>query len=101
VQESRSMCCVLLLAAGIGPRLALGLVWIFGDRVDMAYDTWVWPLLGLFFAPWTALFYALAWGPIEGVSGAGWIFVAFGVALDLATYLVRFARRSPARSQPV
>ena len=87
------MCCILLLAAGIGPRLAFGLVWIFGDRVDMAYDTWVWPLLGLF--------YALAWGPIEGVSGAGWIFVALGVALDLATYLVRFARRSPARSQPV
>ncbi len=95
------MCCILLLAAGIGPRLALAFVWIFGDRVELAYDTWVWPLLGLLFAPWTVLFYALAWAPIEGVSGAGWIFVAFGVALDVATYLARFARRSQAGSQPV
>jgi hypothetical protein len=92
------MCCILLLAAGIGPRLALALVWIFGDRVELAYDTWVWPLLGLVFAPWTALFYALAWGPIEGVSGAGWILVAFGISLDLATYLARFTRRGLTRS---
>ena len=92
------MCCIMLLAAGIGPRLALALVWIFGDRVELAYDTWVWPLLGLLFAPWTALFYALAWGPIEGVSGAGWILVAFGIALDLATYLARFTRRGSTRS---
>jgi hypothetical protein len=87
-----------LLAVGIGPRLAFLFYWIFGDRVDLAYDTWVWPFLGLLFAPWTALFYALAWGPIEGVSGSGWILVALGVALDLATYLSRFARRA-ARSQ--
>jgi hypothetical protein len=96
------MCCLLLLAAGIGPRLAFLLFWIFGDRVDLAYDTWVWPLLGLFFAPWTALFYALAWGPIEGVSGSGWIIVAFGIALDVATYLSRFARRGfRSQGQPV
>jgi hypothetical protein len=94
------MCCILLLAAGIGPRLALVLVWIFGDRVDQAYDTWVWPVLGFLFAPWTALFYALAWGPLEGVSGAGWIFVALGIGLDLATYSLRFARRGQAQSRP-
>jgi hypothetical protein len=90
------------VAVGIGPRLAFLLFWIFGDRVDLAYDTWVWPLLGLFFAPWTALFYALAWGPIEGVSGSGWILVGFGIAFDVATYLSRFARRSfRSQGQPV
>jgi hypothetical protein len=92
------MCCLLLLAAGIGPRFAFLLVWIFGDRVDNAYDTWVWPLLGLVFAPWTALFYALAWGPAQGVSGSGWILVAFGIVLDLATYAARFARRGFSRT---
>jgi hypothetical protein len=101
------MCCLLLLAAGIGPRFAFALYWIFGDRVDLAYDTWVWPLLGLIFAPWTALFYALAWSPIEGVSGAEWILVAFGVFLDVATYAARFARRGfsrtagPSGGQPI
>jgi hypothetical protein len=100
------MCCLLLLAAGLGPRFAFALYWIFGDRVDLAYDTWVWPLLGLIFAPWTALFYALAWSPIEGVSGAEWILVAFGVFLDMATYAARFARRGrgpagPGGGQPI
>ena len=45
------MCCVALLAFGFGPRLALLLVWIFGDRVDRAFDSWIWPFLGLLFLP--------------------------------------------------
>jgi len=86
------MCCAFLLAFGIGPRIALVFVWIFGDRVDNAFSSWVWPLLGLFFLPWTTLMYVLAWGPLYGVSGWGWVLVAIGVFLDLATYSGRFAR---------
>jgi hypothetical protein len=86
------MCCLFLLAAGIGPRIALGAWWIFGDKVDAAFSTWVWPLLGLVFLPWTTLFYVIAWAPIGGVSGAWWIFVAIGVALDIATYSARAAK---------
>jgi hypothetical protein len=78
--------------AFIGPRFAFLLVWIFGDRVDNAFSTWVWPLLGLLFFPWTTLFYVLAWGPLYGVSGAGWVLVAFGVVLDLLTYSSRAAQ---------
>jgi hypothetical protein len=86
------MCCLALLAVGIGPRIALGAWWIFGDKVDAAFSTWVWPLLGLVFLPWTTIFYVIAWSPIGGVSGAEWIFVAIGVALDIATYSARAAR---------
>jgi hypothetical protein len=86
------MCCLALLAVGIGPRIALGAWWIFGDKVDAAFSTWVWPLLGLVFLPWTTIFYVIAWSPIGGVSGAEWIFVAIGVALDVATYSARAAR---------
>lgn len=85
------MCCVALIAAGIGPRIALGLVWIFGDRVEMAFSSWVWPLLGLLFLPWTTLMYVLAWGPLDGVSGWGWVLVALGALLDVATYSSRAA----------
>ena len=85
------MCCVALIAAGIGPRIALGLVWIFGDRVEMAFSSWVWPLLGLLFLPWTTLMYVLAWGPLDGVSGWGWVLVALGAVLDVATYSSRAA----------
>jgi hypothetical protein len=83
--------------AFIGPRFAFLLVWIFGDRVDAAFSSWVWPLLGLLVAPWTILFYVLAWGPVHGVSGAGWLLVGLGVVLDLATYSSRAAQ---ARFQP-
>jgi hypothetical protein len=86
------MCCLALLAVGIGPRIALGAWWIFGDKVDAAFSTWVWPLLGLVFLPWTTIFYVIAWSPIGGVSGADWILVGIGVALDIATYSARAAR---------
>lgn len=79
------MCCTILVAFGIGPRIALALVWIFGDRVEAAFDSWVWPLLGLIFLPWTTLFYVLVWQP-GGLSSGEWIIVALGVVLDIATY---------------
>ena len=86
------MCCAALLAFGIGPRIVLVLVWIFGDRVELAFDSWIWPLLGLLVLPWTTLMYVLAWGPVTDVSGAGWILVGLGVALDIATYSARAAK---------
>lgn len=85
------MCCVALLAFGLGPRFALVLVWIFGDRVEHATDSWIWPLLGLLLAPWTTLMYVLVWGP-GGVNGAEWILVGIGVALDIASYGARAAK---------
>jgi hypothetical protein len=87
------MCCLALAAGFIGPRFAFFLLWIFDSgRVNAVYSSWVWPLLGLIFAPWTFLFYTLAWGPVNGVSGAGWIAVALGVFLDVVTYSARAAQ---------
>ena len=86
------MCCLVLSMAFIGPRFALLLVWLFDSgRVNAAFSTWLWPLLGILFAPWTVLMYVIAWGPLYGVSGFGWVLVAFGVCLDLATYASRSA----------
>ena len=80
------MCCLFAALAVIGPRFVLVMMWLFGDRVDFAFDSWIWPLLGLFFLPWTTVAYVLAWQP-GGISG-GWdyLLIALGVALDLATY---------------
>ena len=85
------MCCAALLLFGLGPRIALVFVWIFGDRVDRAFDSWIWPLLGLFFFPWTTLMYVIVWGP-GGVSGGEWILVALGAGLDVASYGSRAAK---------
>ena len=86
------MCCLAFVAGFLGPRLALFVWWVFGDKVDLAFDTWLWPLLGLIFLPWTTLAYVLAWGPINAVSGAGWLVVALGFAADIATYSARAAK---------
>ena len=86
------MCCFFILFAALGPRFAIIAVWLFGNRVDLAFDSWLWPFLGLLFAPWTTVMYLLAWSPIGGVSGAEWILVGLGVALDVATYGARSAR---------
>ena len=92
------MCCLALSAGFIGPRFALLLWWIFGDKVDAAFSSFIWPLLGLLFLPWTTLGYVLAWGPLNGVSGAGWLVVALGVFADVATYSSRSAKARYARA---
>jgi hypothetical protein len=86
------MCCLALIAGFLGPRLALFVWWAFGDKVDDAFSSWIWPLLGLIFLPWTTLAYVLAWGPLDGVSGVGWLVVALGLAADIATYSSRAAK---------
>ena len=87
------MCCFIAILAFLGPRFALVVMWITGNRVDLAFSSWVWPLLGLFFLPWTTLAYVLAWQP-GGLNG-GWdyLLVGLGVALDIATYSSRSAAR--------
>lgn len=85
------VCCLVLLASVLGPRVVLALVWIFDDRVELAFDSAVWPLLGLIFLPWTTLFYVLVWSAVGGVSGAEWLLVGLGVVCDLATYSARVA----------
>ena len=93
------MCCLALTAGLIGPRIALLVWWIFGDRVDMAFDSWIWPLLGLLFLPWTTLAYLLVWSPVVGVNGGEWIVVAIGFAGDVLTYSGRAARARYATSR--
>jgi hypothetical protein len=86
------MCCLVLLASGLGPRIALAAWWIFGTKVDAAFGSSIWPLLGLIFLPWTTIFYVIAWSAVGGVSGAEWLFVALGVAIDVGTYGARSAK---------
>jgi hypothetical protein len=86
------VCCLVLLASGLGPRLVLVGWWIFGDKVDAVWSTWVWPLLGIILLPWTTLFYVITWSAVGGVSGAEWLLVALGVVLDIGTYGARSAK---------
>jgi hypothetical protein len=79
--------CLIVLLGSAFPRLALILTWIFTRRVDIAFDGGVLlPLAGLIFLPYTTLFWVIAYAPIVGVSGFGYILVGLGVLLDLANW---------------
>lgn len=75
--------CLLALGIGLAPRLFLILAWIFSDRWDLVWDTWIWPLLGIIFAPYTTVMYMLVWNAATGISGWDWLWIALGVLLDI------------------
>ena len=88
------MCCFVGVLAFLGPRAAIAAIWIFGDRVDLAFGSWWLPLLGLLFLPWTTLAYLIAWQP-GGLDG-NWdaLLIVLGVGLDILTYMQRQAAKS-------
>lgn len=67
-------------------------MWIFGIRVDEAFDLFLWPLLLLIFLPWTGIMYAVLWSPVVGVDGAEWILIVLAIIVDLMSWSARAAR---------
>jgi hypothetical protein len=77
--------CAFVLLAATFPRVGLIIIWAFTEWIRIAFNgSWIWPLLGLIFLPFTTLFYALVDVSSRGqVSLGGWILVGLGVLLDL------------------
>lgn len=75
--------CLLAMAAAAAPRLVLILMWIVGPRINAAFDTWIVPLLGIIFLPYTTIMYVLVWSPATGLVGWDWVWVGLGVVLDI------------------
>jgi hypothetical protein len=79
--------CLFAMGAAAFPRLALLFVWIFTDWVNRAFhNTFIWPLLGIIFLPFTTLFYVFAYIPGLGLTGWGWLFVIIGFLIDISSY---------------
>jgi hypothetical protein len=57
--------------------------WIFSNLVDRAFTGFLIPLFGLILFPYATLFYVLAYNPVTGVVGWGWVFVVLGFLLDI------------------
>lgn len=79
-------CCLVAGFAAFLPRVTLFLVWVFTDYVNRAFHSFLWPLLGLIFLPYTTLAYSLVFVPGIGVAGLRWFWVALGLILDLSSY---------------
>ena len=55
-------------------------------RFANAFGSFVWPILGTIFLPWTTLMYLIVWSPVTGIIGLDWVFIGLGVLFDISTY---------------
>ena len=76
------MCCLLTILLLLGAR-AVDIIWWIAQpgRWDLAFSSWVWPVLGIIFLPWTTMFYVLV--AAGGVTGFDWFWVACGFVIDI------------------
>jgi len=86
-------CCAFALVLTGAPRLAL-LFWWFTQpgRFSATFDSFLWPLLGVVFLPWTALMYVFVYP--GGISLINWVFLALALVVDLGAYGGGYKARS-------
>ena len=74
------MCCVVAALFTLGPRAAILFWWLVQPiRWGETFDTFLWPLLGFLFLPWTTLMYVLVYP--GGINGFDYIWLGFGIAI--------------------
>ena len=94
------MGCLFVLMAGIFPRLALFIVWVARPgKVDAAFDTWIWPLLGLIFLPFATLMYVILW-TAGGLSGWDWFWVVVAGIFDVGHWAANYTQRQRVPGYP-
>ena len=77
------------------PRLAVLMVWIARpERVDAAFSTFVWPLLGIIFLPFATLIYVIVYTPGVGLVGFDWFWVILAVLLDIGHWSAGYTQRN-------
>jgi len=80
------MCCAAAALMILGPRAAAIIWWLLDSaRWNLVFSTWLLPLLGIIFLPWTTLAFVLMWDP-SGLSLLGVILVALGFVVDIGSY---------------
>jgi hypothetical protein len=98
------MGCLFAIFAGIFPRLGLFIIWILRPRlVDAAFDTWIWPALGIIFFPLATLLYVVLY-QTGGLTGWEWFWVGVAAVFDVGHWGYSFGssrragRRASARA---
>jgi hypothetical protein len=86
---------LLIFAALVAPRVALGVMWYTGDRVDNAFSGWFVPLLGLIFLPYATIMYVLLWAADKRVEGSEWILVGIAGVVDVVLTGSRLLPKQP------
>lgn len=84
MSSKRRVGCLVAAVALLGPRTALVVLWVAGHVVQTAFQSVVYPVVGVIFLPLTALAYALAADPSGAVGGAALVWPVAGFIADVA-----------------
>jgi hypothetical protein len=80
------MCCFFITLFAFGPRIAFLILWLRRPaEILLVFQSWIWPVLGLLFLPWTTLAYLLVYGT-NGIVGLDFVWLGLAVFADLGTY---------------
>ena len=89
------MGCLFAIGAGIFPRAAFVIYWIARPgKVDAAFSTVIWPLLGIIFLPLTTLMYTVLYTVGVGVTGGEWFWVVLAFLLDMGHWAAGASQRN-------
>ena len=79
------MCCVVALAAFIGPRFAIFAWWLLDPlRWAASFDGPILPVLGFLFLPWTTL--TFVWLAPNGIHGFDVVWLLIALVIDASSY---------------
>ena len=77
--------CFFLTLLFLGPRAVLLLWWlIYPAAWNLVFDSFLLPLLGILFVPWTTLMFVLVGQ--GGITGIEWLWMGLAVAADVFSY---------------
>lgn len=80
------MCCLFTTLLLFGPRLAILVWWLMDStRFTAVFGSFIWPLLGFIFLPWTTLMYILV-AP-NGLIWFDWFWLGLALLIDIGSHL--------------
>lgn len=80
------MCCLLTVLLFLGPRAGILVWWLLDTTrwMNAFPGSFVLPLLGFLFLPWTTLAYVLV--VPNGIIGFDWIWLGVAILSDISSY---------------
>jgi hypothetical protein len=80
------MPCLFALVAAAFPRLGTLFIWLARPAMfNAAFNgSWLWPVLGIVFLPFTTLMYVILWSPVFGLYGWNLFWLILAVFIDIS-----------------
>ncbi len=80
------MPCLFVMFAAAFPRFGTLFIWLARPKMFSAAfnGSWLWPVLGIIFLPFTTLMYVFLWTPGIGLFGWDWFWLFMGLLIDIS-----------------